>query len=106
MVNDGRADISAVVEEFSPRLSISAIKTEVPYSGSSAARNLALDALDTALVAFLDDDNLMWPRWIEHAAAFLEADPKIDILYGAQLRDAEPSTTIKSWFFFPSISKH
>jgi SAM-dependent methyltransferase len=101
VVNDGRADISSVVEEFSGRLPISAIKTAVPYSGSSAARNLALDALDTALIAFLDDDNLMWPRWIERAAAFLEADPKIDILYGAQLRDAELSATRKSWFFVP-----
>jgi hypothetical protein len=50
---------------------------------------------------FLDDDNLMWPRWIERAAGFLEGDPKIDISYGAQLRDAEPSTTSKSWFFLP-----
>ena len=101
VVNDGGADISAVAEEFSGRLPISTIKTAVAYSGSSAARNLALDALDTALIAFLDDDNLMWPRWIERAAAFLEADPKIDILYGAQLRDAERSTTSKSWFFVP-----
>jgi SAM-dependent methyltransferase len=99
VVNDGHADIGAVVEEFSARLSISAIETAVPYSGSSTARNLALDALNTTLVAFLDDDNLMWPRWIERAAGFLEADPKIDILYGAQLRDAETSTTSKSWFF-------
>jgi hypothetical protein len=101
VVNDGRADINAVVQEFSAQLNISAIKTAVPYSGSSTARNLALDALDTALVAFLDDDNLMWPRWIERAAAFLEGDPRIDILYGAQLRDADLSTTSKSWFLVP-----
>ena len=43
----------------------------------------------------------MWSRWIERAAGFLEGDPKIDILYGPQLRDAEPSTTSKSWFFLP-----
>jgi SAM-dependent methyltransferase len=101
VVNDGRADISNIVQEFSVRLNVSTMNTAVPYSGSSTARNLALDALDTAFVAFLDDDNLMWPRWVESAAAFLEADPKIDILYGAQLRDAEMSTTSKSWFFAP-----
>jgi Glycosyl transferase family 2 len=42
VVNDGRADISAVMEEFSAQLKISAIKTAVPYSGASTARNLAL----------------------------------------------------------------
>lgn len=81
--------------------SVAAQSRRHPYSGPSAARNLALDVLDTPLVAFLDDDNLMWPRWIERAAAFLESDPKIDIIYGVQLRDAEFSKTTKNWFLVP-----
>lgn len=101
VVDDGREDAGDVVREFAHRLSISALKTASPHSGSSAARNLALDALRTDLVAFLDDDNLMWPRWIEQAGAFLDADPKIDVVYGAQLRDEELSSTRKNWFLEP-----
>jgi len=101
VVNDGRKPIKDIVAEFSSRLTISALNTEHPYSGPSAARNLALDALDTPLVAFLDDDNLMWPLWIERAAEFLDADTKIDIIYGAQLRDVELSATAKDWFLVP-----
>lgn len=101
VVNDGREPIKNIVEGFSGRLTISVLHTEHSYSGASAARNLALDALDMPLVAFLDDDNLMWPLWIERAAAFLDADSKIDIVYGAQLRDVELSTTAKDWFLVP-----
>jgi len=101
VVNDGRKAVEDIVEGFSSRLTISVLHTECSYSGSSAARNLALDALGTPLVAFLDDDNLMWPRWIERGAAFLDADSRIDIIYGVQLRDVEFSSTEKNWFLVP-----
>ena len=101
VVNDGGADISAVAEEFSGRLPISTIKTAVAYSGSSAARNLALDALDTALIAFLDDDNLRGHAGLNGRRPSLKQIPRSIFLYGAQLRDAERSTTSKSWFFVP-----
>ena len=101
VVNDGQESIKDIVEEFSNRLAIALLHTEHPYSGASTARNLGLDALDTPLVSFLDDDNLMWPRWIERAVAFLDSDPKVDIIYGAQLRDVEFSSTAKNWFLVP-----
>ncbi|MDM0067680.1 glycosyltransferase [Variovorax sp. J31P207] len=101
VINDGREDVTQVVERFASSLNVATLKTATPRSGSSIARNMALDMLDTSLVAFLDDDNLMWPRWIEEAAAFLETDSTIDIVYGAQLRDAEASTINKSWFLVP-----
>lgn len=98
VVNDGRMDVSAIIDEFHDQLPITLLQTPAPYSGSSLARNIALDALDTTYVAFLDDDNLMWPFWIEKAATLLDGDSKVDILYGAQLRDAERSITSKNWF--------
>lgn len=101
VVNDGKEDVHAILDRFSQRLKITALKTPAPHSGSSAARNIALDALQTSLVAFLDDDNLMWSRWIERATEFLERDPLVDLVYGAQLRDVEESTVSKQWFLAP-----
>jgi Glycosyl transferase family 2/Methyltransferase domain len=101
VVNDGLEDIGHVLNQFSDRLKLLSLKTTSPRSGSSVARNLGLDALDTSLVAFLDDDNLMWTHWIERGAAFLEGDLALDIVYGAQLRDEEMSTVEKTWFLVP-----
>jgi len=98
VVNDGDADIGAVLDRFSHRLKIIALKTHTPRSGSSAARNVALNAIQTPLVAFLDDDNVMWHRWLERATQFLERDPTLGIVYGAQLRDVAVSTADKQWF--------
>jgi predicted RNA-binding Zn-ribbon protein involved in translation (DUF1610 family) len=98
VVNDGAADVSAVLNRFSSRLRIIALKTPALYSGSSTARNVALNAIGTSLVAFLDDDNVMWHRWIEHATQFFERDPALSIVYGAQLRDIEASMVDKQWF--------
>jgi glycosyltransferase involved in cell wall biosynthesis len=77
------------------------LATPEPYSGSSVARNIGLESLNTSYIAFLDDDNLMFPSWLEKAAGFLSKDEKIDILYGAQLRDDAQLTTVKNWFFEP-----
>lgn len=101
LINDGRNAVRTIVERFSERLNISLLNTDQPYSGPSAARNVALNALNSDFVAFLDDDNLMWPRWIERALCLFEADSKLDLVYGAQLRDAEMSTTDKKWFLVP-----
>lgn len=101
VVNDGSVDISSVLEDFAHDLSILVLATPEPYSGSSVARNIGLESLNTSYIAFLDDDNLMFPSWLEKAAGFLSKDEKIDILYGAQLRDDAQLTTVKNWFFEP-----
>lgn len=101
VVNDGAADVQPVLDSFAGRLHIVSLRTQAVRSGSSAARNVGLDVIDTPLVAFLDDDNLMWPRWLERAAQFLDSDPDLDIVYGVQLRDVERSSTDKRWFLEP-----
>lgn len=104
VVNDGRQRIDEIVTRFSGRLKIDLLATKNPYSGSSVARNIGLDRLDeldTSLIAFLDDDNLMWPRWLEQASAIFAADSMLDIVYGAQLRGDPRSTTDKNWFLVP-----
>ena len=101
VVNDGRESVDEVVQAFAGSLQVSTLRTPVARSGSSVARNVGLDALQTSLVAFLDDDNLMWPHWIERGAALFEDDQTLDVIYGAQLRDNEVVATEKSWFLVP-----
>ncbi|MBS0342323.1 MAG: glycosyltransferase, partial [Proteobacteria bacterium] len=101
VVNDGHGSVDEVIRHFDGRLLMSTLKTPVPQSGTSVAHNVALDSLQTPLIAFLDDDNLMWPHWLESAAAVLENDETLDIIYGAQLRDSEDSATDKFWFLAP-----
>lgn len=101
VVDDGYGSVDEIVRDFTGRLPTLVLRTPAPRSGSSVARNVALDVLHTPLIAFLDDDNLMWARWIERAAAVLESDETLDVIYGAQLRDNDASATDKSWFLIP-----
>jgi hypothetical protein len=97
VVDDGDVDASWVTRRFC-ELNILYLKTSRPRSGSSAARNLALDAAQTSIIAWLDDDNIMWPNWIERGTFYLDSDSTIDVIYGAQLRDKETSISDKFWF--------
>jgi hypothetical protein len=48
--------------------------------------NAALDAASQPLIAYLDDDNEMWPHWVAAVAEFFEQHPSVQAVYGAQLR--------------------
>ncbi len=56
-------------------------------SGVSAARNTGLDAARGDLVAYLDDDNVMGPSWLEAVAWAGRTYPDSDLFYGAELVD-------------------
>lgn len=101
VVNDGHGSVDELISRFLGRLDIRVLSTPSPMSGSSVARNIGLDALQADLIAFLDDDNLMWPNWIERASTFFEEDSSLDIVYGVQLRDVDHSSSTKTWFLVP-----
>lgn len=100
VVNDGANEVSEVISAFAD-LNIKLLKTPRDHSGPSAGRNLALDEVNTDLVSFLDDDNVMWPSWVEIGSRYLQADSEIDLIYGAQLRDDEISIGRKFWLYEP-----
>jgi len=70
VVNDGGADISHVLAEFSdPRI----VKVDLNESyGVSEARNLALRILRADIVTFLDDDDKFTPRYFSSIVSGLE----------------------------------
>jgi glycosyltransferase involved in cell wall biosynthesis len=58
-----------------------------PGKGVCAARNVALGEARGALVAYLDDDNVMHPEWLKSVVWGFEQRPAADVLYGAVLVD-------------------
>src|SRR4051794_40107432 len=50
--------------------------------GLNAARNTALDATETELVCFLDDDIEAWPGWLDALLAGTAASPEHEVFGG------------------------
>jgi hypothetical protein len=87
VVNDGRKFTDD--EEFTIKQTLSNLKNltiiDSNSIGASGARELGLSKVRTRIVTYLDDDNLMWPTWIQslHENFNLDSD---DLLYGVQIR--------------------
>ena len=56
-------------------------------AGVCAARNLGLRQARGALIAYLDDDNVMHPDWLKSVVWGFEQRPAADVLYGAFIVD-------------------
>jgi len=89
VVDDGSTDDTAAVLAaiHDPRLTVLAGQGR----GAAAARNLAVQRATGEFIAFADDDNIMVPAWLAGAARHLQQHPDTDGVYGAQLREPEPS---------------
>ncbi len=70
--------IEALREKFGPRLRV--IRHEVSRGGA-AAKNTGIDAASAPVVAFLDDDDLYAPTYLEKALAALKTFPDIDAVF-------------------------
>lgn len=82
VVDDGSADETADVVS-----SIAVADPRIRYlrqenRGMSAARNAGLAAAKGRYVQFLDADDALQPRKLETHAAYLEAHPECDVVYG------------------------
>lgn len=64
VVNDGGADISPVLQEFQPDLSIQYIFNE-KRKGRSAALNAGIRACRGSWIGYLDDDDILYPTHLE-----------------------------------------
>jgi glycosyltransferase involved in cell wall biosynthesis len=55
--------------------------------GVAGARNAAMAAARGSIIAYLDDDNLMDPGWLQAVAWAFERWSEADVLYGARIVD-------------------
>jgi hypothetical protein len=63
------------------------IVVEGPRRGLGAARNAGLDAATGEIVAYLDDDNVMHPGWLQAVAHVFVSREDIDVLYGVSIAE-------------------
>ena len=75
--------LSALAERLNLRL------LHVPHGGPAQARNRGLQIARGAVVAFIDDDCLPEPQWLERLAAAVSQDPPIAA--GGRTQNGSPS---------------
>ncbi len=76
------ATIEATSEAARRHASLRARVVFVDAPGLVAARNAGLDAIETDLVAFIDDDTVVPPDWASRIVAHFAADPRLGALGG------------------------
>jgi glycosyltransferase involved in cell wall biosynthesis len=76
--NDGTAEIVAALAAADPRI----VYLGQAAAGPSAARNAGLAAASGEFVQFLDADDLLGPRKLQHQLEVFGRHPEADIVYG------------------------
>jgi hypothetical protein len=59
------------------------------YPGVSGARKFGVESSNADILTYLDDDNLMWPTWVETVDTSFNLGED-DLVYGAQFRPEWP----------------
>jgi hypothetical protein len=87
VVDDASEDETAAVLEAAVARDPRVRSLRVDHGGVGAARNAGLEAAEGALVAYLDDDNAMHPRWLKSVVWAFEQRPAVEVIYGAVVID-------------------
>ncbi|MBS2024712.1 MAG: glycosyltransferase family 2 protein [Deltaproteobacteria bacterium] len=59
-------------------------------TGHAAARNHGLAQARGTLIAYLDDDNALYPHWLRAVAWALHTRPDLDVVYGVRIHERAP----------------
>ena len=85
VVDDGSTDDTAAVLDAIDDDRVRSLRGD--HGGCCAARNLALDQVKGEVVVYLDDDNVMHPRWLKSVAWAFSQRPDVDVVMGARVID-------------------
>jgi cellulose synthase/poly-beta-1,6-N-acetylglucosamine synthase-like glycosyltransferase len=98
IVDDGSTDDTAPVADAFTRRDARFRYLHQENRGLAAARNRGIRNAGGDAVQFLDADDRLMPRKLEHHLAYLEAHPECDIVYGetAFFRSATPDVLMPS----------
>lgn len=80
IVDQGDTDISPVIAERGKDLNIHYVK-DFPGKGRGAALNVGLQNASAALIAYLDDDDLLYPTHLENLVAAYSSNPETSLVY-------------------------
>jgi glycosyltransferase involved in cell wall biosynthesis len=84
VVDDASTDETCnVVAALAARDARIRLLSESVNRGGAAARNAGLDAARTGFVAFLDSDDEWLPQHLERRLAWLQAEPKLALVFGS-----------------------
>lgn len=85
IVDDGSTDETPA---YLAELNDKRIRTfRIEHAGVCAARNHALEHADGDIVAYLDDDNLMYRSWLGTVVWAFRGWPDADVVFGARIVD-------------------
>jgi hypothetical protein len=74
-----------------------------PRRGLGAARNAGLEAAGGEIVCYLDDDNVMHPRWLQAVAQVFSTRTDVDVAYGVTLAEHRVPGTLAAAGWWPSF---
>ena len=95
VVDDGSSDdTEAVARAYQQRLGDRMTYLRQQNSGPSAARNTAIRASSSPLLAMLDADDLWLPDRLARALPVFEADPNVGLTYGGMTRFRGADVTV------------
>jgi glycosyltransferase involved in cell wall biosynthesis len=86
-------DIVALVEDLATKVPFRLRAARTPVNdGPAAARNIGWKIASAPFVAFLDDDCIPDPKWLEAGLEALTSQPRVGVIQGAHglLRGLQP----------------
>lgn len=79
--NDVEPSARQVVEQAGAQLGLQTLYVHAPAQNISLARNACLDAATAPFLAFLDDDEIADPAWLQHLLT-RQAETGADVVFG------------------------